>query len=551
MSQASEIIASQVGSAINNQKTWGSILYNVKDPQYGAKGDGVKDDTVAVQAAINYAISDGGKGVFFPHGTYKVTALTGLTSVVLFGDNAVFSGITNTITQLGAPTTSALAFNVKDYGAVGNGIADDTLSIQNAVNAAQVKGGIVFIPCGLYSISSAITITKPITITGEGCGVGPTGGGQILRNYASIIEATSSFVTGDMFSIVCPQMVIIEKLQFSYKDTWTISAANKRTSGAAIAVQGSNPAVQYALNNGTIVRNCSFIGQFHCIHQKHCVFNRVYENFFYLWKTNAVNITNLVAADEVTFGWIENNYFYGDTDSTTTQNAAISFGCGYGWITKNYILGSKYAIVGSFTSHIAGRVSIKDNSIEQQLTYSMWFLNSNNITLHMLEIVGNQFSVQAYPALFLAHIYIQQGTPIDWVEKVIIKANVSNSTIQTSSAQFSIQSGKNIVIEDNILDNNNYANSLPVFIGADVGAPCIIRDNQYLNFLTKPQYDGDCTVKDTITSYTVANMPSFIANGSQLLISDGKPTSGTDSTLVAAGSGTIAYKVNGVWKAMF
>ncbi|MEC0231181.1 GDSL-type esterase/lipase family protein [Paenibacillus alba] len=101
--QATELIASQIGSAINNQRTWGSILFNVKDPQYGAKGDG-SDDTLAIQKAINAAIAANSKSVFFPSGTYSATALTGLDQVVLFGDNATLTvgGSNVPINQLGA-----------------------------------------------------------------------------------------------------------------------------------------------------------------------------------------------------------------------------------------------------------------------------------------------------------------------------------------------------------------------------------------------------------------------------------------------------------------
>ncbi|TWI45746.1 pectate lyase-like protein [Pseudomonas duriflava] len=42
-------------------------VISVKD--YGAKGDGITDDTTAIQAALNI-----GKAVFFPEGDYRVTA---------------------------------------------------------------------------------------------------------------------------------------------------------------------------------------------------------------------------------------------------------------------------------------------------------------------------------------------------------------------------------------------------------------------------------------------------------------------------------------------
>lgn len=50
-----------------------SIFYNVKD--YGAKGDGVTDDSSAVQALNNLIVSSAYPGtIFFPSGTYKFTS---------------------------------------------------------------------------------------------------------------------------------------------------------------------------------------------------------------------------------------------------------------------------------------------------------------------------------------------------------------------------------------------------------------------------------------------------------------------------------------------
>lgn len=164
MSETTELIAQQILNGNINKRTWGDILYNVK--VWGAIGDGIKNDTAAVQATIDYAVSVGGKAVFFPHGTYNVTALTGVSSVVLFGDNASFVGITDTISQIGKPSSN-LVYNVKDYGAIGDGTTNDTTDIQAAITAAALVGGSVYFPDGTYSFTQ-LTISNSVRLISFG-----------------------------------------------------------------------------------------------------------------------------------------------------------------------------------------------------------------------------------------------------------------------------------------------------------------------------------------------------------------------------------------------
>jgi hypothetical protein len=63
-----------------------------------------------------------------------------------------------------------LVYNVRDYGATGNGITDDTTAIQSALTAAvSVGGGIVFIPEATYVVSN-ITIGSYVELMGAGRG---------------------------------------------------------------------------------------------------------------------------------------------------------------------------------------------------------------------------------------------------------------------------------------------------------------------------------------------------------------------------------------------
>lgn len=61
-------------------------------------------------------------------------------------------------------------FNVKAYGALGNGSTDDTTAIQAAITAAQTAGsGTVYFPAGTYMISGTLTVTADnISLIGAG-----------------------------------------------------------------------------------------------------------------------------------------------------------------------------------------------------------------------------------------------------------------------------------------------------------------------------------------------------------------------------------------------
>jgi hypothetical protein len=184
---------------------------NVKN--YGAVGDGVTDDTIAIINAISAAENgmmfpvgmmmpmiltlQGNNGVVFPAGTYLITDnITVPVGVgVSMSSGAVFSiAIGKTVTINGPfnadlrkcfDTTGTIVFgpgSVKEiylewWGAVGDGIAhtttgtDNTVALLAAINATKLIGATVHLLSGIYNhtgLSFALTDFQSLSMVGAG-----------------------------------------------------------------------------------------------------------------------------------------------------------------------------------------------------------------------------------------------------------------------------------------------------------------------------------------------------------------------------------------------
>ena len=119
-------------------------------PDYDIDGNGAFDArqnrimNIAAPTRVNDAATK----------TYVDTAIT----------NAAYSAPTG-ITATGSDTERTLAvrwadqFNVKDYGAAGTNLVDDTTNIQQAIDACNTaNGGTVYFPRGNYKISDTLTV---------------------------------------------------------------------------------------------------------------------------------------------------------------------------------------------------------------------------------------------------------------------------------------------------------------------------------------------------------------------------------------------------------
>lgn len=134
---------------------------------------------------VDNKVSQGGDFL----GTWQGIAFPTLSEEGLRGTVETLVGTINNI------KTNYLRVNVKEFGAKGDGVTDDTLSIQNAINS--ISYGVVFFPKGKYLVSE-LTIPKGgIYLEGELNGNTDTNSSTIYTNSTLSSELIKVGVDND------------------------------------------------------------------------------------------------------------------------------------------------------------------------------------------------------------------------------------------------------------------------------------------------------------------------------------------------------------------
>jgi hypothetical protein len=127
--------------------------------------------------------------------------------------------------------------SVKDFGAVGDGVADDTAAINLAIAALPFYGGTVHFPRGIYRTTATITITqRDLILQGAGSG----GAIQALNtwtenNVPTGAQRGATIIVGDF---VGGPVVRVKERNFTIKNI-TIDATSGTTGGLATQSLGS------------------------------------------------------------------------------------------------------------------------------------------------------------------------------------------------------------------------------------------------------------------------------------------------------------------------
>ena len=129
-------------------------------------------------------------------GTLGIGGLVGALAASKLGDDPSSSSPSPSPSQDGAPPAGSQSFvNVKDHGAVGDGVSDDTAAINAAIDAAVLQGldgrsEAVLFPAGVYRTMGEHVLRNRCLLVGHGKG-------------ASTIQSLDE-ASGEMFRFTAP-----------------------------------------------------------------------------------------------------------------------------------------------------------------------------------------------------------------------------------------------------------------------------------------------------------------------------------------------------------
>lgn len=160
------VTATHYDMLVTSQKPASSGVYKVTE--YGALGDGTTDDTTAIQAAIDAASSAGGGTVFFPKGTYLITAALNLKSYVnLKGVVGAWNTAKGSVIK-----TASTTINMLYYTSAGTGLVSATIENLRLEGPASGTGRGIYLANGGGSTNPHVNVVfRNLKVVGVGTGI--------------------------------------------------------------------------------------------------------------------------------------------------------------------------------------------------------------------------------------------------------------------------------------------------------------------------------------------------------------------------------------------
>lgn len=172
-----------------------------------------------------------------------------------------------TVTNVTTYLANNALFNVKDFGAVGDGVTDDTAAIQDAIDAAELVSGCVFVPAGEYAIpTTQLVVPAGVSIVGVGSGKGGTFGSRFLwggTTFLFKLGATAGSLSYSMgiekiginISVNSGCGITVYGAAHSYLRDIYIEGNATTSSGTAIQIDGADTSCFFITMEGITVNH--------------------------------------------------------------------------------------------------------------------------------------------------------------------------------------------------------------------------------------------------------------------------------------------------------
>lgn len=393
-------------------------LPTVKD--FGAVGNGITDDTSAFTAAIAASPT----GVTVPAGSYKITGtVTG--NFYSFGAVTVVTGNVTTIQDLTLYTSSGTgavarlvssklsdSMSFKDFGAVGNGIADDTAAVQAAINAGA---RIISLSTDKFLCTSAITISnKSIEIIGGEFDFTSNNGFQFTSASASY-----TFILEDV-DIISKSLASGAAITASWGSASNVNALQFNK----VSIDGSSASNTW--NTGISITNCTFP------------------------LLSGINIGNPASLANMAIGvLIAGSGITSLIDSLTVSNATT--GVKYTAPYNNTIQNSVFNVCDTCIDYAftpAGYAAII--SVTQCLFYPISY---GIKALSIIALTVDKCFFQKQVAGTWVGIYLDQGVGTEIFESMITNNQFGNNLGTAPWTGIDVATGRVILIEGNTFDS--------------------------------------------------------------------------------------------------
>lgn len=331
--------------------------------------------------------------------------------------------------------------NVKSYGAVGDGLKDDTQAFKQAIDSAA--GEFVEVPPGRYVIESVVT-DKPIKLVGTGW-------------QSSFIKSQKP--DQDVFTTTSTGQCFIEKLGF-------ISSV-PRTGGAYVKFDTAQ-----GYNFGSRVTDCNFDSAYTGINFVDAAGWVISGCYFTSYKT-AVQVANKNLPDAGDSSITESIF-----DAGTVPGIGVLQNSSGGLrLTNNKFLNGTYHYLGEFDAPSNTSILvISGNSSEWASACNIAFNSRNMTTFGLVVIEGNQLSLAPSASGILL-----QDAGYDFLNTVTIGDNVFNQG--SRSIGLNLVRGKTITVNTNTFAGNG-SSTTGISFGAKIGSAYVLPQNMQ-NITTK------------------------------------------------------------------